>query len=538
MPLPPFPIGDDALFVAYFASAELGCFLALGWSMPLRTLDLFTEFRCLTNGHPVPSGNGLLGALTFFGLGGIDATEKTDMRDLAQRPGDLDGAERRALLDYCESDVVALARLLPAMLDRIDLPRGLLRGRYMAAVATMEWNGVPIDTPTLGSLRTNWEAVKGRLVERIDADFGVFDGQTFRRERFANWLAGRGIPWPRLASGQLALDDGTFRQMARTYPVVAPLRELRHSLGEMRLFSNLAVGPDGRNRCLLSPFRSVTGRNQPSNARFIFGPSAWLRSLIKPRPGQAVAYVDWSGQEYGIAAYLSQDPGMVVDYESGDPYLGFGERVGLVPEHATKKTHPEIRSQIKVALGLGAMYGAGAERVALSIDQPVPFARELLRLHRDAYPVFWRWSQSAVDHAMLQGWLRTVFGWRVQVGPRANPRSLANFPMQGSGAEMLRIACCLATERGIQVCCPVHDALLIEGPVDQIEAVVAETERAMVEASRVVLGGAELRTDANIVRYPDRYVDPRGKRMWETVTGILGELESPKYLETEAKFGD
>ena len=52
-------------------------------------------------------------------------------------------------------------------------------------------------------------------------------------------------------------------------------------------------GSDGRNRCLLSPFRSITGRNQPSNARFIFGPSCWLRSLIQPEPGRAVAYVDW-----------------------------------------------------------------------------------------------------------------------------------------------------------------------------------------------------------------------------------------------------
>jgi hypothetical protein len=112
---------------------------------------------------------------------------------------------------------------------------------------------------------------------------------SFSRQKFAEWLAGNSIPWPRLESGQLAFDDDTFRQMARMYPAVAPLRELRHSLGEMRLFSDLAVGSDGRNRCLLSPFRSITGRNQPSNARSIFGPSCWLRSLIKPEPGRAVA---------------------------------------------------------------------------------------------------------------------------------------------------------------------------------------------------------------------------------------------------------
>ena len=64
--------------------------------------------------------------------------------------------------------------------------------------------------------------------------------------------------------------------------------------------------------------------------------------------------------------------------------------------------------------------------------------------------------------------MHTVFGWRVHVGPDANPRSLRNFPMQANGAEMLRLACCLATERGIEVCAPVHDALLICAPLDRL----------------------------------------------------------------------
>jgi len=40
-----------------------------------------------------------------------------------------------------------------------------------------------------------------------------------------------------------------------------------------------------------------------------------------------------------------------------------------------------------------------------------------------------------------------------------------------------------------------------------------------------VLGGFELRSDAKIVRHPERYMDPRGKRMWETVVEILEDLE-------------
>ena len=74
----------------------------------------------------------------------------------------------------------------------------------------------------------------------------------------------------------------------------------------------------------------------------------------------------------------------------------------------------------------------------------------------------------------------------MRTGENPNPRSLRNFPMQGNGSELLRLACCLATERGIHVCAPVHDALLIEGPADAIHELVAETQHAMREASEIV----------------------------------------------------
>ena len=100
--------------MAYYASAELGCHLALGWPLPAQELDLFAEFRNLTNGRPPTHGSGLLGALAFFGLDALDGAEKDGMRELAIRPGEHTAAERAAMLDYCASDADALARLLRA----------------------------------------------------------------------------------------------------------------------------------------------------------------------------------------------------------------------------------------------------------------------------------------------------------------------------------------------------------------------------------------------------------------------------------------
>jgi DNA polymerase I len=520
---PPYPNGPDVLFVAYYASAEIGCHFALGWPAPERVLDLFTEFRNHTNGIPTIGGAGLLGALAHYGLDSIDTGEKDEMRDLILRGGPWTGDERNAILAYCESDVAGLARLLPAMLTQIDIPRALLRGRYMVAAAQIEHNGVPIDTETLGYLNRYWSDIQDQLIADIDTNYGVYQGRTFKADSFAAWLAQNKISWPWLDSGKLDLSDDTFRDMARAYPQLAPLRELRSSLSQMRL-SDLAVGQDGRNRTILSAFRARTGRNQPSNTKFIFGPAVWLRGLIQPPPSHGIAYIDWEQQEFGIAAALSGDPLMRDAYRSGDPYLAFAKQAGAAPQSATTATHKAVRDQFKACV-LAVQYGMGAEALAQRIGQPPIRARELLRLHRQTYRVFWAWSDRVVDHAMLIGRLHTVFGWHVQVPPKANTRSLANFPMQANGAEMLRLACCLGTEQGIETCAPVHDAVLICARLIHLDADVARMQQAMAEASRIVLDGFELGTDAKVVRYPDRYMDERGIAMWRRVMKLIQEQQ-------------
>jgi hypothetical protein len=350
--------------------------------------------------------------------------------------------------------------------------------------------------------------------------------RSFSAARFEAYLARQGIAWPRLPSGALDLSDDTFREQARAHPErVGPLRELRHSLGQLRL-NDLAVGPDGRNRCLLSVFGSRTGRNQPSNTRFIFGPSVWLRSLIKPGPGRAVAYVDWSQQELGIAAAMSGDAAMKEAYRSGDFYLTFAKMAGAVPPGATKQSHGAVRDQYKT-VALGVLYGLTAEGLARKLGVPPCYGRELLRRHQETFRRFWPWSREVVDGALLSGRIETCFGWAMQVGPTVNARSLSNYPMQAHGAEMMRLAACLATERGIPVCAPVHDAFLVESAADAIDAEADRMGAAMREASELVLPGFPLRTDAKVVRYPDRYTDPRGERFWGVVQSLLAPADTP-----------
>src|SRR6516162_92055 len=220
---PPFDVGSESLFVAYLASAELGCFLQLGWPLPVRVVDLYVEFRRETNGLSVPAGRGLLGALSHHRISAITSEEKHDMRALVMRGGPWTDAERRDILAYCQTDVDPLGALLERVLPGIlASPRGwgraLLRGRYMCAVARMEHAGIPIDTELLQLFREKWPFIKATLIQMVDRHYGVYVGTTFKAGLFDAWLAERRIPWPVTPTGRLSLSDDAFKEQARAYP--------------------------------------------------------------------------------------------------------------------------------------------------------------------------------------------------------------------------------------------------------------------------------------------------------------------------------
>jgi DNA polymerase I-like protein with 3'-5' exonuclease and polymerase domains len=249
-----------------------------------------------------------------------------------------------------------------------------------------------------------------------------------------------------------------------------------------------------------------------------------------------LAALDWVQQEFGIAAALSGDRNMLDAYNSGDSYLAFAKQAKAVPEDATKKSHSKERDLFKACV-LGVQYGMEAESLALRINQPVIVARNLLRLHREVYSQFWKWADNAVDRTILTSQQATVYGWTHYLpqglnpnkknpsGDGVNPRSLRNFFMQANGAEILRLACILATEDGIRVCAPIHDAVLITAPESEIDDAADAMAKHMREASRIVLGGFELRTDLNIARYPEHYSCEKGAKFWATVSKLLEELQ-------------
>lgn len=522
----PVPTSGDALHVAYYSSAEWDCYLALSWQLPENVVDLYPEYRIITNGRFGQEKAGLLDACAFLGIPTVSQAYKDTMRDRILQGPPYTEQEKQEILTYCETDVTETLLLLGEMLPNIHLLEALYRGEYMKAVALMEHRGIPIDVETLNKLRENWETIQDRLIEKVNLKFGVYEGRTFKINKFKEYLGREKLNWPLTPKGNLSLTDNTFKEMSKVYPQLQELRDLRYILGQMRL-RKLPVGDDGRNRCLLSPFRTKTGRNAPSTNAFIFGPAVWLRSLIKPQQGKVLAYLDFSQQEFFIAAVLSGDQNMIDAYRSNDPYLAFAKQAGAVPQDATKATHKAIRDQYKTC-ALGIQYGMGPQALALQIGQSTAEAENLIRHHKRVYGGYWRWIDRVITSTIMGHRINTIYNWQMLElqSNTKTARTIANFPTQATGAEILRVACIFLMQDNIEIIAPVHDAILIECDESKADEIIKAAQDLMSDASETVLGeGYRIRTEADVIRYPDRYTDPRGTATWNLMMSILEELD-------------
>jgi DNA polymerase family A len=329
--------------------------------------------------------------------------------------------------------------------------------------------------------------------------------------------------WPRTETGQVSLEDDLFRRRAHAHPVLGPVYELRWTLEKLKTLT-LPLGIDGRHRAsALFPFGTKTGRNAPSG--FIFAPAVWVRHLIRPNPGLCVVYSDYSAQEVHIAARKSQDPQMIKAIESGDPYTWHAKKTSLASQNATKATHRAVRDELWKPSLLSQFYGTTArglsDRLGITHDRA---QHELVIPHQWLYRVYWRWSHDIVYGAIEQGVIRTRYGWQMHITTDTRPTTLLNWPVQAAGADVLRFAVIGLVRNGIKVAAPVHDALLTVCGEEEVEQHVQAVQRIMRKAAKVAIGW-EIPVDSKVVHYPDRYADSRGTEMFQTVIGILKEIE-------------
>jgi DNA polymerase I-like protein with 3'-5' exonuclease and polymerase domains len=421
-------------------------------------------------------------------------------------------------LDYNFEDVRIAADLLRAMAPRIDLPRALLRYRYMVALAHMEHRGIPTDVSLYKWLQAHWDEIKARFID--DCPHNVFVEGSWNQDKFTEFVFEvlGANDWPRTDSGALITASKTMERMGFEYPEIEPIRKVKKLLDGFDRFELGIHETDEVCRAGWRPFASSTGRNQPLGKNICSNHGKHIRGLIQAKEGRVIVELDIAQEEFGIAAALSQDPAMMETYRSGDPYMTFAIKAGAAPAHATKQTHPEVRDVYKTAI-LALSYGSTGAGIARRLGQPHAEGALLLRQFEEVFHVYDRWRTQKRANARWGVPMVMPFGWRIQGGARLGWRTVDNSWQQASGAELMRAATVHLHEAGLPLVALIHDAFVFDFDAREWEEGTREAERIIGDASESTLyGRLRLRTERKVVPAGERLLSSDAMPLWKVMT--------------------
>jgi hypothetical protein len=405
-----------------------------------------------------------------------------------------------------------------------------LVAEFCLHLARMELRGIAVDMSTWFALAENRQAVIDHFTAEVNAQYPVFVGSTLSRERFFGWCAANGIGWPLTYDPsthrkRLSLDQKIMDNMRSRHPFIDDVANARNTVCQL---TNRTLAVDetlGRHFFGEIPFGASTGRT--SFKGFLLSAPKWMRSLVVPTsPDHTLLSVDYSAQEFLIGGWLAHDDAMIAAYASGDPHMGLAIRAGAAPPGATKDTHDAVRKVYKV-INLATGYGQTEYGIAEKTGMFRAQALALLEQRHKAFPAYTAWTDSYVVRAFKDGECWTAQRWRRRVTRGDKRRSVANFPVQGTGADLMRLTVIHLSEAGLRLLATNHDSFLIEctrGQVAPTRRVIDECLRAAVEE---VLPGAGDAMRWTVDEFSERYQDsdPDSLRRWQEVQDVLGRKD-------------
>jgi DNA polymerase I len=235
---------------------------------------------------------------------------------------------------------------------------------------------------------------------------------------------------------------------------------------------------------------------------------------------------DFAQQEVRIAAMLSGDSELLAACE-GDVYLGVARRLGFANDSMSPDELLAVRNMFKTVV-LGINYGLGTRALALRTGRSLFEAGEIQARLKARFRRYEDYAAGVQDHAGLNLEIGTCFGWTMHCPSGINPRTVRNFPIQATAAEILHVACIMAEERGLEVVAPVHDAIMIEADASHADDATAALDKVMRDAAAVVLRGYELPSDKQVVHAGQSFFDKNGASMWETISRLVAKFDTRK----------
>jgi hypothetical protein len=528
----------EDVFIAHNLIAEAKYLLQLGINPSPHWFDTMLGYRYVTNAEYVKKF-GLLKAAANLGLPiHVAGAEKDDLRDWIGnlRFDPANPEDRRRIKTYCFGDCRIGAALYRRLVQEVPTTWMAYTVAFCLATARMELRGIPLDIEAYSRLEERKEAVLDCVLSRVNDLYSVFQGGQLDKRALLRWCAGQGIGWserwsPRTGRKYLPFDDRAFKAVSERHPFLAMAREANKTAKQFAGRDLIVDHDRGRHYFGNIPFAQKTGRT--SFVGFLFGAPKWMRWLVAPStPDHVILSVDFVAEEILIAAYLARDEAMTAGYVAGDPHMSFAILAKAAPVGASgdDPQYAAIRKRYK-AVNLGVNYGQSAYGIAEKTGVFLQEARSLLAQHKRAYLAYWDFMQRYTADAFCRGRAVTKAGWPRRVTRHDNPRSVANFVVQGTGADLMRLAVIYLTQNRAPLLAAIHDGFLFECHRSQLAEVRQAIDDALGRAVEQLLPGAPMRWKVDV--FDDRYEDPDGKSLWQLVSRFVGrETGGNRILDT------
>ncbi len=422
--------------------------------------------------------------------------EKLPEADPTQLIPETEGATPGQLSWFTQRVADALRSELPndlaGVLREIELPT-------LDALVDMELDGVAVSHDTLAGfsaeLGARADAIAAEAFETIGREVNLGSPKQLQEVLFEEL----GLPKTRKTKTGYSTDAAVLADLQETnpHPFLGLLLQHREATKLRQIIESLdaAIGADGRIHTTYVQTGSQTGRLSSTDPNLQNIPirtedSRRIRSAFVVGAGyETLLTADYSQIEMRIMAHLSEDPGLIEAFNSGEDLHRFvGARVfGVDPADVT----PQMRTKVK-AMSYGLVYGLSAFGLSKQLRIEQAEAKQLMMEYFARFGAVRDYLRASVEKARIDGYTETIFGRRRPFPDLTSPnrvlrenaeRAALNAPIQGSAADIMKIALFRIhqdlrdSDLRSRVLLQIHDELVVEvapGEWDRVDEVVRQ----------------------------------------------------------------
>lgn len=381
---------------------------------------------------------------------------------------DLDGLQKK------QQEALRKHRKLSALFTDIEMP--MVRILYQ-----MEQAGIAVDGANLRSIGE--EVVKDihTVEEEILQEFGTPINLSSPAQVGSLLVSKFTVPLKKTPTGQFATGERELSSLAAAYPIITKILKFRELTKLKTTYVDpllTKIAPDGRIHPTWNQVNAITGRLSSSNPNMQNIPvtSAFgkrIKSCFVAGKGSVLASFDYSQQELRILAHITKEPALIAAFtEKKDIHrVTASQLFGVSYEQVSEKERAAAKT-----INFGMVYGMGGFGLAQTLRIPVEEAQKFIDNFFRTFPNIRSYYETLISDGKRDGYVETILGRRRFVFTDARPktidnatyRELINFPIQGSAADLMKLAMVnidryMASKgENVRLLLQIHDELVFE----------------------------------------------------------------------------